>query len=672
MAAVIGGIAGQEVLKAVSGKFTPIKQHLYFSAAKCLPPDTAKDLSTYATKGDSRYDDYVATFGKAVQEKISKMKLFIVGAGAIGCEMLKNCATMGISTQPPGQIVVTDMDAIERSNLNRQFLFRPKDVGSLKSEAASASVMQINSSLRITPHSHRVGEDSENIYNGAFWNNLDLVITALDNVQARLYLDNRCIYFSKPMFDSGTLGTKGNTQVVLPRLTESYGSSQDPPEESIPLCTLHNFPYKIEHTIQWARDKFGGLFKVAPEEVNSYLTDPNHLEKVAGDATTELKTLELLKASLGGDKPLSFEDCIGWARRTFEDEFHNKILQLITALPPDQVDAEGNPFWTGHKRPPAPLKFSPDDPLHIEFILAAANLRAHVYGLKGSSDRKFVKTEASKVKLSEFQPDKSKKVAKTDEEMKTMMEQELHGLDQKIESLKSSLPKPSSLTGYRLTPLDFEKDDPTNFHIDFVTACSNLRAANYKIKPASKHQTKQIAGKIIPAIATTTALVAGLVCLEVYKLVQEMPIEAYSNTYANLAIAHVTGSEPMPPAKNAVRLKGDKKFEFSLWDRMEVKLGPQATLQQLKDHFEEKYGLEIVMLSYGKALLFSQYGFMAKKKNKVRLKLAMPELVETVAKVKVDRAAAFLMFEAMVTTVEGDDVDIPSVRFWMTPADESC
>ena len=69
------------------------------------------------------------------------------------------------------------------------------------------------------------------------------------------------------MIDSGTLGTKGNTQVVVPFMTESYGSSRDPPEESIPICTLKNFPSKIEHTIQWARDAFEGWFKQAPDEV---------------------------------------------------------------------------------------------------------------------------------------------------------------------------------------------------------------------------------------------------------------------------------------------------------------------------------------------------------------------------------------------------------------------
>lgn len=69
-------------------------------------------------------------------------------------------------------------------------------------------------------------------------------------VCAGMYMDRRCVYYRKPLLESGTLGTKGNVQVVIPFVTESYSSSQDPPEKSIPICTLKNFPNAIEHTLQ--------------------------------------------------------------------------------------------------------------------------------------------------------------------------------------------------------------------------------------------------------------------------------------------------------------------------------------------------------------------------------------------------------------------------------------
>jgi ubiquitin-activating enzyme E1 len=100
------------------------------------------------------------------------------------------------------------------------------------------------------------------------------VINAVDNVKARLFVDGRCVFYGKALFESGTLGTKCNSQVVIPKKTQSYGDSQDPPEESIPLCTLKNFPHLIDHTIQWARDYFEGEFVEGPNECSKFVENP--------------------------------------------------------------------------------------------------------------------------------------------------------------------------------------------------------------------------------------------------------------------------------------------------------------------------------------------------------------------------------------------------------------
>lgn len=75
-----------------------------------------------------RYDSQIAVFGRSMQFQLANLNMFLVGAGAIGCEMLKNWGMMGISCSYQGHsggiIHVTDMDSIEKSNLSRQFLFR--------------------------------------------------------------------------------------------------------------------------------------------------------------------------------------------------------------------------------------------------------------------------------------------------------------------------------------------------------------------------------------------------------------------------------------------------------------------------------------------------------------------------------------------------------------------
>lgn len=211
--ATIGGMIAQEVLKACSGKFTPIQQYLYFDAIECLPEadpdeDECKPLG-------SRYDKQIAVFGKDFQQRLSNFRYFIVGAGAIGCEHLKNFAMMGIGSGEKGEIIITDMDLIEKSNLNRQFLFRPHDVQKPKSHTAAAAIKAMNKNINITAHENRVGIETENCYNDEFFDKLDGVANALDNMDARIYMDRRCVYYRRLLIDSGTLGTMGNVQVCI-------------------------------------------------------------------------------------------------------------------------------------------------------------------------------------------------------------------------------------------------------------------------------------------------------------------------------------------------------------------------------------------------------------------------------------------------------------------------
>ena len=144
--AVIGGFAAQEVLKAISGKFTPAFQHLYYDSLESLPDELPTEADSQPL--NSRHDGQVAVFGKKFQDKIANHRQFLVGAGAIGCEMLKNWSMIGVATGPNGVIHVTDLDTIEKSNLNRQFLFRAKDLGNFKSEVAAAAVSDMNPELK--------------------------------------------------------------------------------------------------------------------------------------------------------------------------------------------------------------------------------------------------------------------------------------------------------------------------------------------------------------------------------------------------------------------------------------------------------------------------------------------------------------------------------------------
>ena len=619
MAAFFGGLAAQEVLKSVSGKFNPIVQWLYFDSLESLPTST-KRSEELCKPLNSRYDGQIAVFGKEFQEKIANINEFLVGAGAIGCEMLKNWAMIGLATGSKGKISVADMDSIEKSNLNRQFLFRPKDVGKMKSDCAAEAVQAMNADLKgkTVVLKDRVGHETEHIFNEDFWEELDGVTNALDNVDARTYVDRRCVFFRKPLLESGTLGTKGNIQVILPSLTESYSSSQDPPEQSFPMCTLRSFPNKIEHTIAWARDLFQSYFVGPPDIVNLYLTQPNYIEQTLKQSGNEKQTLENLRDFLVTEKPSNFDDCIEWARQQFEKQYNNAIQQLLYNFPKDSTTASGSPFWSGPKRAPDPLKFNAENPTHIGFVIAAANLHAFNYGIQSDGVKKdrYRKVMDNMI-IPEFSPNPTVKIQADDNEPDPNANRPAFNDNAELEEIISTLPPPKSLAGLKLQPVEFEKDDDSNHHIDFITAASNLRAENYAIAQADRHKTKFIAGKIIPAIATTTALVTGLVILELYKIIDgKTDLEQYKNGFVNIALPFFGFSEPIASPKGKYLSTNGEVTIDKLWDRFEV---DDILLRDFLNDFKEK-GLDITMVSSGVSLLYASFYPPSKLKDRLVMK----------------------------------------------------
>jgi ubiquitin-activating enzyme E1 len=228
---------------------------------------------------------------------------------------------------------------------------------------------------------------------------------------------------------------------------------------------------------------------------------------------------------------------------------------------------------------------------------------------------------------------------------------------EELKQITEKLPSPKQLAGFKLTPVEFEKDDDTNYHIDFITAASNLRAENYKIEFADRHKTKFIAGKIIPAIATTTALVTGLVIMEFYKVVDgKDDIEQFKNGFINLALPFFGFSEPIASPKATYQSKTGEVAIDKVWDRFEIE---DITLQGLIDYFEEK-GLNVTMLSSGVSLLYASFFGQAKLKDRYAMKLS--ELVEFISKKPVPSHQKEVIFEVCVEDQSGEDVEVPFVK----------
>ncbi|RXN04728.1 ubiquitin-like modifier-activating enzyme 6 [Labeo rohita] len=533
LAAAVGGIASQEVLKALTGKFSPLHQWFYLDAVEVVQPLQSLPAEEFAPRGD-RYDALRACIGESLCLTLHKFRVFMVGCGAIGCEMLKNLALLGVGlSRCSGEICITDPDLIEKSNLNRQFLFRPHHIRKPKSTTAAAATLEINPEMNIDAHLNKVCPDTEDIYCDAFFSRLNLVVTALDNVEARRYVDSRSVSNQKALLDSGTMGTKGHTEIIVPYLTESYNSHRDPPEEEIPFCTLKSFPAVIEHTIQWARDKsmMGG-------------------ESMDG----AFQAIKLLSR-----RPTHWDHCLTLARLKFDKYFKRKALQLLHSFPLDTRLKDGSLFWQSPKRPPSPIEFDLNDPLHFSFVVSAARLFSEIYNIQYSEEKlsyEAVSSVLAEVEVPEYRP--AEKHIETDETIKkpdqlkmtVSSEEEREAIIQLQEAINSNFVTPERL---RMTALSFEKDDDSNGHMDFVASASALRAHMYAIEAADRLQTKRIAGKIIPAIATSTAAVAGLVSLELMKVAGGYGFELFKNCFFNLAIPVMVLTETAQVKRTQIR-----------------------------------------------------------------------------------------------------------------------
>eukprot|EP00271_Cylindrocystis_brebissonii_P015800 TRINITY_DN38822_c0_g1_i1.p1 TRINITY_DN38822_c0_g1~~TRINITY_DN38822_c0_g1_i1.p1 ORF type:complete len:1057 (+),score=227.94 TRINITY_DN38822_c0_g1_i1:231-3401(+) len=656
MAAMFGGVVGQEVQKACSGKFHPLFQFFYFDSVESLSAEPLPEAEV-APSGE-RYDEQVAVFGKSVQEKLANAKVFLVGSGALGCEFLKNFALMGVATGPNGMLTVTDDDTIEKSNLSRQFLFRDRDIGQAKSGVAARAAKAINPAIKIRDLQNRVGPETEEVFNDSFWGELTVVVNALDNVNARLYVDSRAVYFQKPLLESGTLGPKCNTQAVIPMQTENYGASRDPPERQAPMCTVHSFPHNIDHCLTWARSEFEGLLEKTPTEANVYLEKPGEYAKQARQASDPQarEALERVVECLVTERCRTFEDCVEWARNRFEDYFANRVKQLTFTFPEDAATSTGVPFWSAPKRFPRAVVFDAHDPSHLSFLQSLAILRAETFGITlppAATDLKQLEAMVSKVAVPEFSPKQGVKIV-TDEKatsVNTSMGDDEALIEQLLEKLDLGSKELSS--GFRMAPVTFEKDDDTNFHMDLIAGLANMRARNYAIPEVDKLKAKFIAGRIIPAIATTTALATGLVCLELYKVIQGHAADKHRNTFANLALPLFSMAEPVPP-------KSFKHNEetWSIWDRWIVE--GDVTLRELLKWFSDKK-LNAYSISCGQSLLYNNIF----PNHKQRLDKKVSDLARDIAKINIPDYRRHFDIVVACEDENDEDMDVPliSIRF---------
>jgi ubiquitin-activating enzyme E1 len=533
LSSFLGGVVSQEVLKFV-GKYVPMTglTSIYFGQE-----------NKRCTSTRDRYYDVRSILGEEEFETLRNHKVFLVGAGALGCESLKNMAMLGVGTGERGTIYVTDMDKIELSNLNRQFLFRKEDIGKWKSETASEKVLKMNRDLKITPSTLQVGKETKGHFNDSFWGNLDFVVNALDNVEARKYVDSLCRWYKKPLYESGTLGTKANFQLVYPDKTETYGDTTDPPEKDVPVCTIKSFPYQIEHCIQWSREHL--------EYIISEL--PVRMKKALRGEREELSEIELvlykeLRESTDVEKVL-----LRWSELYLENLFIKEIEVLQNKHPKNSLLEDGTLFWSGKKRFPMLTTTSSE-----LFVLCQIETIAQLH-------RVF---DTTKGKMSDT----------------------------------------------KINVLEFDKDDDSNGQIDWILRSTNLRAETYGIPLTDKNNCQQVAGKITPAICTTTSAIVG-------RVFSEICFRRFKNMFMNSALNIYVESDVFEPVRVKSGFNDILQSQLiaipenhSYWDRIFITKGLK-TLRELKEYVESEYKITVTNIFKQEDILYNE--FMTDEKKSV-------------------------------------------------------
>ncbi|XP_060932143.1 SUMO-activating enzyme subunit 2 [Limanda limanda] len=476
----------------------------------------------------------VGSLRRELADSLASCKVLVVGAGGIGCELLKNLVLTGFKN-----IEVIDLDTIDVSNLNRQFLFQKKHVGKSKAQVAKESALQFCPSANIVAYHDSVMNAD---YNTEFFRKFILVMNALDNRAARNHVNRMCLAADIPLIESGTAGYLGQVTVIKKGMTECYECQPKPTQKTFPGCTIRNTPSEPIHCIVWAKYLFNQLFgeEDADQEVSPDTADPEAAwkpEETAARATASEKD--------GDIKRVSTKE---WARSTgydpvklFNKLFKDDISYLLTM----------DKLWKKRKAP-TPLDWQQleNRACPQEEIPASGLKDQQVLGVWGNCQL----------------------------------------FKHSVETLRSQLKEKEA--GAELV---WDKDDPPA--MDFVTSAANLRMHIFSMNTKSRFDVKSMAGNIIPAIATTNAIIAGLIVLEGLKILSgeiESCRTIFLNKCPSLRKKLLVPCILDPPSANCyvcaskpevtVKLNVHKTMVLSLQDRiLKERFGMVAPDVQIED-----------------------------------------------------------------------------------------
>ncbi|WVW79473.1 hypothetical protein I302_101442 [Kwoniella bestiolae CBS 10118] len=458
--------------------------------------------------------------GPELYQKVRKTKILVVGAGGIGCELLKNLVLVGFAN-----IEIIDLDTIDLSNLNRQFLFRKPDISKPKALVAAATARHFNPTSGIDIHA-RHGNVKDSVNDLEWIKGFGLVMNALDNMDARRHVNKLCQAANVPLIESGTAGYLGQVTPIIKDKTECFDCVVKPAPKSFPVCTIRSTPSEPIHCIVWGKTYlFGKLFGEDDEDMDTEELDK---AKAGGENAEEIENLKKEAAAFREvRKNLGGED---GPQRVFHKVFNEDINRLLAME--DMWKKEG-------RVKPVPLEYEGimNESFATPPLRQAAAQQPNVNGQAQTNGN-------------------------GTEKKKGLKDQRELSLKENLELFIDSCKRLSARAiAYPDIPLSFDKDDADT--LDFVLATANLRATAYGIANKTRFEVKEMAGNIIPAIATTNAIIAGLIVMQSLNILRQLPSLSSSSsseasTSAGPAIRSVfLRTDPIKPLGHSIPAKAD-------------------------------------------------------------------------------------------------------------------
>jgi molybdopterin/thiamine biosynthesis adenylyltransferase len=569
-------------------------------------------------------DEIAAVLGRTLLHALRSKKLLLVGAGGIGCEILKDLLSMGI-----GKITVADNQKLSPDNLPGQFLYQPTDVNVPKPLAAVSSIRKYWGEAT-------VDTCLDKNFSLQICEKHDIILSGVHS-SARTNLDPLIVSSKLPWIDCGSDGMLGHIQPVVPFLTETYCSQRDMPLQDQPMdgITMRPNHYMVANwaTLACIDREFDSVAHL----VNAYLDNPSCYDHNAD-------TLEKVRLFLS-KRETTIEDCIQFGRALFEACFVLNTKTLMQAFPINCKTHSGEWFWKAERRPTIPVEYDAGDEDHVEFVASAAYLKGFMTGVIDENSKppnwNEIKDSIREATRHTTYPDLDA-LPKVTPTVATVV------------AIKSQMPQVDSLKHWRMKYVKPNYRDHSGFHVDLAVAACLIRCRALAISAEPRSYWLKFLTSSTPSLISTSATVAGLGCLELIKLAHSTYApKPLQSTFLNLHTGDIIPSEPAKP--ETMTFAG---ASFNIWSSIEIH-GKGMTVLDILTHFLTNYQIEVEIISVGPSLIYGAFAGTYKQ----RLNMLLTEAVsQGTGKPLSDYRGRFELDIVAVDSLTGEDInDIPSI-----------